>query len=92
MLLFVPILYFWDISTTVWIEQYKEERTYDINSNETSYITYNWDISTAAWLENSKQEWAYDINNNIILMTFYNWDISIGWEESVRYEINYDIG
>ena len=52
----------------------KYEYAYDINGNETLFISYDWDTATQSFVPIIKAENIFDINGNNTLYINYDWD------------------
>ena len=83
--------FYWDLASSAWIENAKNELTYDANGNKTLDVIFNWDLASSSWIGTYKYEYTYDANNNQILYSNYTWDLaSSAWIGNYKYEYTYD--
>jgi len=77
----------WDETLSQYLDDYKDEFTYDSNGNNTQGNEYYWDGSQ--WVNYGKYEYTYDSNGNLTQEIDYYLDAS-QWVNGWKYEYTYD--
>src|SRR5690606_1053926 len=78
----------WDSNTSSWVQEYKDEYTYNGNGLITLEEGAQWDGSV--WVNEYKVEYTYDGMNNIPQMLYSEWDNG-SWVGEAKADITYDV-
>jgi hypothetical protein len=77
----------WDGSISQWVDDRKEEYSYDTNENTTTEIDSYW--SNAQWIPSEKWEYTYDTNQNLATLINSEW-INNQWVLIGKIEYTFD--
>jgi hypothetical protein len=85
------LYHIWDESTSTWVEEDKEEMTYDMWGNRVLLVDYDWNESTSAWDSTLKIVDTYEATKYLIESIEYEWDdVGEEWAKAWKYEYNND--
>ena len=80
----------YDAAVSQWINDSKDEFTYDSYGNNTSDIYSSWNPDTELWEKNGKQEFTFS-NGTLTEQVYFQWnpDATI-WDPFAKWNYNYD--
>ena len=82
----------WD-TISGWVDDYKEDYTYDENGNQLSERGYNWRSDSMVWEPYRFVEYKYDVKNQLILRKSNYWNYEKqNWYASDSLIYEYDAG
>jgi hypothetical protein len=83
--------YNWNVNDNNWEYYLKEEYTFDVNTNVTSYQLSFWNSESNNWIPYNKEEYTYNAHMKTTSHLSQTWDQYINdWINDSRYDFMYD--